>query len=91
MTDPYKQEEEKAAKDLEESLESGEINSAEQGFIQGYKEGKNLDNCPNCGQAIVEEDFIEEEINGRLCRFCSSECADEYEKKTEKTSLKNNQ
>jgi len=65
----------------EDMLEDDEITNLEEGVLQGYEEGKTMDSCANCGQAIIDEDFVEEKIEGKIHRFCSTECADEFEER----------
>ncbi len=63
--------------------EGDEINEAEEGFMKGYDEDSNPTECTNC-HIILEDQFIEENINGENYRFCSEECAKKYEIKRDK-------
>ncbi len=64
---------------LEELEESDEINELEEGFMEGYEEGEHQAKCANCKKVLVDENFIEEELNGEHYRFCSEECASSFE------------
>ena len=63
-----------------ENLEdSDEITELEEGFIEGYEEGEHEAKCANCKKVLVDEKFIEEELDGEHYRFCSEECANAFE------------
>ncbi len=55
-----------------------EITDLDEGFMQGYEEGEKLSECCNCGK-VLKDKTVEEEIDGELLRFCSSECASAYD------------
>ena len=55
------------------------ITDAEEGFMEGYEEGSRAARCAKC-RAILDEDFIEEEIDGEEYRFCSEKCAETFKK-----------
>ncbi len=55
------------------------ITDVEEGFMEGYEEGSRAAKCAKC-KIILEEDFIEEEINGEVYRFCSERCAETFKK-----------
>ncbi|MBU2639952.1 MAG: hypothetical protein KKG75_04585 [Nanoarchaeota archaeon] len=63
----------------EAAEEDDEITNVEEGFMEGYDEDESAAKCANC-KKILEEDFLEEEFHGELLRFCSDNCAREYEK-----------
>lgn len=63
----------------EEDLEQDAITDVEEGVIEGYEEGEHTVRCPNCGKEIVDENFVEREVEGEFYRFCCEECADEYD------------
>lgn len=66
---------------LEEEVEDDEIRDSEEGVIKGYKGLEDV-NCANCGNVLGdEEDVVEEEFDGRIRRFCSNICAENFEKK----------
>ena len=67
-------------KERQEEMYADEISDVEEGFVEGYEHGEHQSSCANCRQELVE-DFVEEEFNGHTYRFCSTECALEYEKK----------
>ena len=60
--------------------ESDEIDEVEEGFMKGYDEDKNPAECATC-KTILEDVFVEEEINGETYRFCSEECAKKFKEK----------
>lgn len=55
------------------------ITNEEEGFMEGYDEGDRATKCARC-KTLLEEDFIEEEINGEEYRFCSEKCAETFKK-----------
>ena len=59
--------------------ESDEITNVEEGFMEGYEAGERAAKCSNC-KKVLEEDFIEGEIYGKVLKFCSEQCSTEYEK-----------
>ena len=65
----------------EELTENDEIESDEDGFMQGYESDANPAFCDNCKQ-ILKRNHIEKEIKGDIYSFCSDECVDEYERKS---------
>ena len=67
----------------EELEESDEINEAEEGFMQGYEEDELIAECANC-KKMLNNNYIEEEINDRKYRFCSERCAERFMRKFNK-------
>lgn len=67
----------------EDLVENGEISPSEEGFMQGASDLGQGGKCGYCGKPL-EDDFIEKEIDGENCRFCSEECLEKYEEKKEK-------
>ncbi len=65
----------------EELEESDEITEVEEGFLEGYEEGEHQAKCAECGKVLIDEKFVEEELEGHHYRFCSEECADAFEVK----------
>ena len=66
--------------------EEDEMASEEEGFMEGYNKALNEENdveCAHCSQMIVEEEEIVRNIDGKIRKFCSEECADEYEESRE--------
>lgn len=55
------------------------ITNEEEGFMEGYEEQSRATKCAKC-KVILEDDFIEEEINGEEYRFCSEKCAETFKK-----------
>lgn len=58
------------------------ITNEEEGFMEGYEEEDRAAKCAKC-RKILEEDFIEEEIDGDEYRFCSRRCAETFKKPRE--------
>ena len=63
----------------EELEEADEINELEEGFMEGYEEGEHQAKCTECGKVLVDEKFVEEELEGHHYRFCTEECASAFE------------
>jgi len=61
--------------------ENDEITDIEEGIMLGYEEGENLINCVQCKKELIDDKFIEEEIENELYRFCSEQCAERFAKK----------
>jgi len=55
------------------------ITNEEEGFMEGYEEQERATKCAKC-KMLLEEDFIEEEIEGDEYRFCSERCAETFKK-----------
>ncbi|MBS3117874.1 hypothetical protein J4430_03275 [Candidatus Woesearchaeota archaeon] len=66
-----------------ELMEEDEISDLEEGFMQGYNEGEGLAKCPVC-KKVIGSDFVEEEFDGKIYRFCSEEHAEVFEEKRSK-------
>lgn len=56
------------------------ITNEEEGFMKGYDEGDRAVKCANC-KKILEEDFIEEEVDGESYHFCSERCAERFKRR----------
>lgn len=67
----------------EESIEDDEIDEVEEGFMQGYDSGDRLARCALC-KKLLTDDFVEEELNDEIYRFCNEEHLEAYKKKMEK-------
>lgn len=59
--------------------EADEITEVEEGFVEGFEGGERQAKCAECGVILVDEDFVEEELDGKHYRFCSEECASAFE------------
>lgn len=57
-----------------------EITDLDEGFMKGYDEGGKMAKCPVC-DGVLEDDFVEREIDGEMYRFCSEEHAEKFAKK----------
>jgi len=66
----------------EELVDSDEISPREEGFMEGAEGGGQGAKCRHCGKILLS-DFVEKKIGDDLCRFCSDECTEKYEKKEE--------
>ena len=66
---------------IEKLEEADEIDEVEAGIAEGFKHGKHMVYCAECGKLLVGENFVEEEINGDTFRFCTKLCAMRYEEK----------
>ena len=66
---------------LEELRDDDEVDAAEEGFMEGYEfeHGKSLTRCASC-DALLGRNFIENNVGGKIYRFCSPECADIFKK-----------
>jgi hypothetical protein len=67
----------------EELEEADEINEVEEGFMKGYEDGIDETTCSNCNKVVSGIDFIEENIDGKIYKFCSRECGDRFELRKE--------
>lgn len=63
----------------EKLLEDDEIDSDEEGFMEGAEEDGDDAKCRECGKELLDFNFIEKEIKGNKSRFCSEECLEKYE------------
>lgn len=75
---------------LEEETESDAIRPAEEGVMEGY-EGESEVKCAECNKVLVDQDdVVEQEIDGKIHRFCSDICAEKFAagKKMKKGKLK---
>ncbi|MBI2663159.1 hypothetical protein HYX15_01360 [Candidatus Woesearchaeota archaeon] len=68
----------------EESIEDDEIDEVEEGFMQGYDSGDRLAKCSLCHKPLTD-DFVEEELNDEIYRFCNEEHAEAFKRKIEKS------
>ena len=64
--------------------EEDEITDIDEGFMKGYDEEEKTAECQSCGALLINENIVEEEIGDQMYRFCSSECATEFEAKKAK-------
>ncbi len=62
----------------EKVLEDG-LESSEEGFLRGYSDDEEVEECAECGSAVSEEKKIEKEVDGEKLTFCSEVCAEEFE------------
>ncbi len=62
-----------------EGEQSDEVDSPEEGFLQGYAEEEEVNECAECGGAVAEEQKVTKDIEGESYCFCSKHCKDEFE------------
>ena len=63
----------------EETIEEGDVESNEEGFIKGYAEDETVSECAECGAAVKEEKKVVKEFEGESYTFCSKDCAKDFE------------
>ena len=56
-----------------------EEGSTEEGFIKGFESDDDPDECAECGAAINPEKLVVKEIEGEKHKFCSKDCAEDFE------------
>ena len=59
------------------STEDGEISSEEEGFLKGFEDDEEVEECAECGSAVHEEP-VRKVIEGESMTFCSNACAVDY-------------
>jgi len=70
------------SKEQRENLEENdEIDEVEEAFMQGYEAGENIAQCATCKAILTDTNFIEEEFNEEIRRFCSTRCQEIFHKK----------
>ncbi len=63
-------------------MEDDEIETWEEGFMEGADGGGKGGKCRNCGKVLIEmSNVVEKEVKGEHMVFCSDKCVDEYEEK----------
>ena len=60
-------------------LEQDGLESSEEGFMKGYSDDEVVEECAECGSAIDEEGRVTKEIDKDFHKFCSKDCAEEFE------------
>ena len=63
----------------EEPKGEEEVDSSEDGFMQGYLDEEETQECVECCAAVREEKKTVREIENETYVFCSKGCADEFE------------
>ncbi|MBI2103231.1 hypothetical protein HYT55_05285 [Candidatus Woesearchaeota archaeon] len=63
----------------EEHKGEEEVDSSEDGFMQGYLDEEEAQECVECGAAVREEKKAVREVDGETYVFCSDNCANEFE------------
>lgn len=64
--------------DSTEKVVEDALESSEEGFLRGYSDEEEVDECAECGSAVSEEKRIEKEVDGEKLTFCSESCAEEF-------------
>ncbi len=59
--------------------EADEISEVEEGFVEGFEEGEHKAVCAKCGSVLVDDNFVQEEIDDKQYNFCSDDCANAFE------------
>jgi hypothetical protein len=67
-------------KDLNEEqlLDAGAMSDEEEGFVKGYNDEGEIEECEECGKAIAEEKVVKT-IAGEKHIFCCDDCVKEFE------------
>ena len=78
MQDKYDFEQEKKTEESP-SVDEGTVDSTEEGFMKGYMDEGNVEECEECGSAVDKEHKELREIDGETHLFCSKTCAEEFE------------
>ncbi len=77
------------AYDEETTVEEDTLTEAEdtddEGFMKGYADDEEVEECAECGAAIKEKKKVTREIEGEEYVFCSKSCADDFEESMAKT------
>ncbi len=63
----------------EKILEDEESSSDDEGFMKGYNDEAEANECAECGTAVTEEKKVVRKIEEDEYVFCSASCADEFE------------
>ncbi len=58
---------------------AGEAEEEEEGFMEGYNEEEEIEECAECGVALKPGKRVAREIEGEEYLFCSQACALEFE------------
>ncbi len=72
------------AEGREELVEDDEVDSWEEGFMEGAEGRGKLAKCAHCGKVLSQSKkrIIEREIDDEIHLFCSPECAEKGVRKT---------
>jgi ribosomal protein S26 len=63
----------------EQMVESGGLDSTEEGFIKGYEDDEEVIECAECGSAVPDEKKVCKVVNEESYTFCSEDCSKEFE------------
>ncbi len=62
----------------EQMVEQEALDSSEEGFLKGYSDEEEMQECAECGTRLKEK-RVAKEIAGEEYLFCSKACATEFE------------
>ena len=60
-------------------LDESAIDSSEEGFMKGYSDDEEIEECDECASALNIENTVVRTIDDEKYKFCSKLCADEFE------------
>ncbi len=61
----------------EQLVADDEITDIEEGIMQGYNQDEAT--CANCNKVLIDENIVEEDLEGKHFRFCCEDCARNFE------------
>lgn len=61
--------------------EEDEIDDIDEAFMKGYNADEKVIRCANCRKILEPEQAVEESFDEETLRFCSTDCANQYEEK----------
>jgi len=61
----------------EVAVDDDTLTDAEEGFMEGYEEEENAAKCATC-HMVLDQHFVEKNIDGKHYRFCSEACAETF-------------
>lgn len=67
-----------ADKDATEEILAEAQDETEDGFMKGYGEEKEAEECAECGAAVKDEKKVVREVGEESFTFCSEQCANEF-------------
>ncbi|HLD01142.1 MAG TPA: hypothetical protein VJC39_05340 [Candidatus Nanoarchaeia archaeon] len=62
-----------------ERLDGEEYSTSEEGFIQGYLNEEDVQQCAECDSALHKDEVVTRKIQEEAYKFCSNDCADDFE------------
>lgn len=58
--------------------EDDELDTWEEGFMEGAEDDGEQGKCANCGAALLDYKTVETKIDGKTYWFCSNKCVKHY-------------